>query len=209
MHYDIVIIGGGPAGSSAGLALSKLSSSVCIIDKASFPRSKLCAGIITQKTVQVLKTILPDYESCNYFSTNKISLFSQHDIKCDFSVEYPLILVERKQFDYELLLACKKNGVHVFEKTSFSEFVPDCNKLILSTGEELSYNILIAADGIFSKIRKKLGVADIQKGFCLQNTINISTQLNAILTSLDKICFDFTNISFGYNWLLSNKKILL
>lgn len=53
MHYDIVIVGGGPAGSSAGLTLSKLSSSVCIIDKASFPRSKLCAGIITQKTIQV------------------------------------------------------------------------------------------------------------------------------------------------------------
>lgn len=206
MHYDIVIVGGGPAGSSAGLTLSKLSSSVCIIDKASFPRSKLCAGIITQKTVQVLKTILPDYEFSNYFSTNKISLFSQHNIKCEFSVTYPLILVEREQFDYELLLACKKNGVHVYEQTSFSEFAPDRNKLILSTGEELSYNVLIAADGIFSKIRKKLRVADIQKGFCLQNTINISTQLNAMLTSLDKICFDFANISFGYNWLLSNKK---
>lgn len=206
MHYDIVIVGGGPAGSSAGLTLSKLSSSVCIIDKASFPRSKLCAGIITQKTAQVLKTILPDYEFSNYFSTNKISLFSQHNIKCEFSVTYPLILVEREQFDYELLLACKKNGVHVYEQTSFSEFAPDRNKLILSTGEELSYNVLIAADGIFSKIRKKLRVADIQKGFCLQNTINISTQLNAMLTSLDKICFDFANISFGYNWLLSNKK---
>lgn len=209
MHYDIVIVGGRPAGSSAGLTLSKLSNSVCIIDKASFPRSKLCAGIITQKTIQVLKTILPDYEFSDYFSTNKINLFSQHNIKCEFSTTYPLTLVEREQFDHELLSACKENGVHVFEKTSFSEFAPDRNKLILSTGEELSYNVLIAADGIFSKIRKNLGVDDIQKGFCLQNTINISTQHNAMLTSLDRICFDFANISFGYNWLLSNKKHII
>lgn len=206
MHYDIAIIGGGPAGSSAGLTLSKLSNSVCLIDKAGFPRPKLCAGIITQKTVQILKTILPDYEFSNYFSTNKINLFSQHNIKCEFSVKYPLTIVEREQFDYELLLACKKSGVHIFEQTSFSEFVPDHNKLILSTGEELSYNVLIAADGIFSKIRKGLGVADIQKGFCLQSTINISTQLNPLLASMDKICFDFADISFGYNWILSNKK---
>lgn len=206
MHYDIVIVGGGPAGSSAGLALSKFSNSICIIDKANFPRPKLCAGIITQKTIQILKVILPEFEFNNYYFTNKISLFSQHNINCEFSVKYPLTLVEREQFDYELLLACKKNGVHVFDQTSYSEFIPDQNKLILSNGEELSYNVLVAADGIFSQIRKVLGVADIQKGFCLQNTINISSQLNATLANLDKVCFDFANISFGYNWILSNKK---
>lgn len=206
MYYDIVIVGGGPAGSSAGLALSKFSNSICIIDKANFPRPKLCAGIITQKTIQILKVILPEFEFNNYYFTNKISLFSQHNINCEFSVKYPLTLVEREQFDYELLLACKKNGVHVFDQTSYSEFIPDQNKLILSNGEELSYNVLVAADGIFSQIRKGLGVADIQKGFCLQNTINISSQLNATLANLDKVCFDFANISFGYNWILSNKK---
>lgn len=206
MHYDIVIVGCGPAGSSAGLALSKFSNSICIIDKANFPRPKLCAGIITQKTIQILKVILPEFEFNNYYFTNKISLFSQHNINCEFSVKYPLTLVEREQFDYELLLACKKNGVHVFDQTSYSEFIPDQNKLILSNGEELSYNVLVAADGIFSQIRKGLGVADIQKGFCLQNTINITSQLNAALVNLDKVCFDFANISFGYNWILSNKK---
>lgn len=209
MHYDIVIVGGGPAGASAGLALSKFSSSVCIIDKSIFPRPKLCAGIITQKTIQILKTILPEFEFNNYYYTNKISLFSQHNIKCEFSVNYPLTLVEREQFDYELLLACKRNGVHVLEQTSFSEFAPNRNKFILSNGEEISYDVLIAADGIFSQIRKKLGVADIQKGFCLQNNINISSKLNATLANLDKVCFDFANVSFGYNWILPNKKNII
>lgn len=209
MHYDILIVGGGPAGTSAGLALSKLSNSICIIDKSSFPRPKLCAGIITQKTIQILKTILPEFEFSNYFLTNKISLFTQHNINCEFSVKYPLTLVEREQFDYELLLACKKNGIHIFEQTSFSKFIPDHSKFVLSNGEELSYNVLIAADGIFSQIRKNLGVGNIQKGFCLQNTINISSQLNAMLANLDKVCFDFANISFGYNWILSNKKNII
>lgn len=209
MHYDIVIVGGGPAGTSAGLTLSKFCNSICIIDKASFPRPKLCAGIITQKTIQTLKNILPEFEFNNYSFTNKVSLFSQHNMNCEFSVKYPLILVDREQFDYELLLACKKKGVHVLEQTSFSEFNPDHNNLILSNGEVLSYNILIAADGIFSKIRKKLGIPDIKKGFCIQNNIAISPQLNATLINLDKVCFDFANISFGYNWVLSNKNNII
>lgn len=204
MHYDIVIIGGGPAGASAGLALSNFSKSICIIDKSLFPRSKLCAGIITYKTTQIIKKILPEFNLSNYSNTKKISLFSQHNTKCEFTLEYPLILVERKQFDYELLLACKNAGVCIMEQTTFSEFIPDQNKLILMSGEELSYSVLIAADGIFSSIRKKLGIADIQKGFCLQNTINTS-QTKSSLANLDKVCFDFANISFGYNWLLSNK----
>lgn len=209
MHYDIVIVGGGPAGTSAGLSLSKFSNSICIIDKSSFPRPKLCAGIITQKTIQILTSILPEFELSSYYQTNKISLFSQHNIKCDFFVKYPLTLVDREQFDYELLSACKKNGIHIFEQTSFWEFVPEQNKLILSNGEELSYNILVAADGIFSPIRKMLGTGDIQKGFCLQNTLNISSQLNTTLTSLDKVCFDFANLPFGYNWVLSNQKSVI
>lgn len=204
MFYDVVIIGGGPAGASAGLTLSNFNKSICIIDKSLFPRPKLCAGIITQKTIQILKTILPEFDFGDYYNTNKINLFSQHNTKCEFSVKHPLTLVERKQFDYELLIACKKAGVHVFEQTTFSELIPDRNKLILMNGEELSYGVLIAADGIFSPIRKSLGIVDIQKGFCLQNTINKS-QINAPLASLDKICFDFANISFGYNWILSNK----
>ena len=110
MYYDIVIVGGGPAGASAGLALSKFSNSICIIDKCLFPRPKLCAGIITQKAIQILKTILPEFEFSNYHFTNNISLFSQHNIKCEFSVKYPLMLVEREQFDCELLLGCKKTA---------------------------------------------------------------------------------------------------
>lgn len=163
MNYDVIIIGGGPAGTTAGLMLSKLNLSVCLIDKYFFPRPKLCAGIITEKTIRIIKKILPEFDFGNYYSSNQISLFSQSNVECTFSVKYPLILAEREKFDYELLLACKNAGVHVIEGTTFSEFDPDRNTLVLKNGTKLSYNVLIAADGIFSQIRQKLGVTDIAK----------------------------------------------
>ncbi len=205
MNYDVVIIGCGPAGTAAGLMLSKLNISICLIDKCLFPRPKVCAGIITEKTIRILKKILPDFDFGNYYSSNKISLFAQSATECAFPVKYPLTLVEREQFDYELLLACKNAGIHIFEGTTFSEFIPDRNTLILKNGVELSYDILIAADGIFSQIRQKLGIADIAKGFCIQDTVSKS-QCNPVLANLDKVCFDFANISFGYNWIVPNKK---
>lgn len=208
MNYDVVIIGCGPAGTTAGLMLSKLNISICLIDKSFFPRSKVCAGIITEKTIRILKKILPEFGLDNYYCSNKIGIFTQRETECTFSVKYPLTLVEREQFDYELLLACKNAGIHVFEGTTFSEFIPDRNTLILNNGMELSYNALIAADGIFSQIRHKLGIADIAKGFCIQNTVS-KTPCKSMLTNLDKVLFDFANISFGYNWIVPNKNNII
>lgn len=208
MNYDAIIVGGGPAGTAAGLALSKFNLSVCLIDKCFFPRSKVCAGIITEKTIRILKKILPEFDFCNYYNLNKISLFSQSNAECVFPIKYPLTLVDRERFDYELLTACKNAGVHILEGTTFSQFIPSQNTLILNDGTELSYGILVAADGIFSPIRKALGIADIQKGFCIQNIINKS-QCSLPLVNLDKVCFDFAHIAFGYNWILPNERNII
>ena len=55
MNYDVVIIGAGPAGIAAGHSIINNNISCCIIDKQVFPRNKLCAGGITQKTYELLK----------------------------------------------------------------------------------------------------------------------------------------------------------
>ena len=55
MNYDVVIIGAGPSGIAAGHNLINHKLSCCIIDKQVFPRNKLCAGVVTQKTFELLK----------------------------------------------------------------------------------------------------------------------------------------------------------
>ena len=46
-HFDIVILGAGPAGASAAVTARKKGLSVALIDKARFPRPKLCGGLVT------------------------------------------------------------------------------------------------------------------------------------------------------------------
>ncbi|HCI56039.1 MAG TPA: hypothetical protein DFI01_08965 [Bacteroidales bacterium] len=58
--YDVVIIGGGPSGSSLGYILEKAGISTCIIDRAAFPRKKLCGGLITEKTTKLINEIYKD-----------------------------------------------------------------------------------------------------------------------------------------------------
>ncbi len=86
MNYDAIIVGGGPAGTAAGLALSKFNLSVCLIDKCFFPRSKVCAGIITEKTIRILKKILPEFDFCNYYKQNQLIFAKQ----CGMRVPYKI-----------------------------------------------------------------------------------------------------------------------
>ena len=51
MLYDVIIVGAGPAGSTAAKYLSEMNLNVLLIDKAIFPRKKPCGGGIP---VQVL-----------------------------------------------------------------------------------------------------------------------------------------------------------
>lgn len=59
---DVVIVGGGPAGSTCAWALQRSDVECLVLDKAQFPRNKLCAGWITPEVVEDLEidvTIYP------------------------------------------------------------------------------------------------------------------------------------------------------
>ena len=51
---DVLVVGGGPAGSTCAWQLRQSGLDVCVIDAAPFPRDKLCAGWITPQVVTEL-----------------------------------------------------------------------------------------------------------------------------------------------------------
>ncbi|MGA7750488.1 MAG: NAD(P)/FAD-dependent oxidoreductase [Gallionella sp.] len=60
---DILIVGGGPAGSSCAWKLRRHGLDVMVMDKANFPRDKVCAGWITPAVIQALQLDTEDYAS--------------------------------------------------------------------------------------------------------------------------------------------------
>jgi len=60
-RWDVVVVGGGPAGSSAAWRLRQGGASVLVLDKERFPRLKLCAGWITPEVVRDLEMQVGDY----------------------------------------------------------------------------------------------------------------------------------------------------
>jgi flavin-dependent dehydrogenase len=53
-RFDVIVVGGGPAGSSLAFGLAGAGASVCVLDRKSFPRDKTCAGWITPPVFEAL-----------------------------------------------------------------------------------------------------------------------------------------------------------
>jgi flavin-dependent dehydrogenase len=58
---DVLIVGGGPAGSSCAWALGRAGIDAVVVDRAAFPRDKVCAGWITPQVVDELELDVDDY----------------------------------------------------------------------------------------------------------------------------------------------------
>ena len=58
---DVVIVGGGPAGSTCAWRLRQAGLDVVVIDARTFPRDKVCAGWITPQVIDELRLDVDDY----------------------------------------------------------------------------------------------------------------------------------------------------
>jgi len=70
-QFDVIICGGGPSGSTCALALANSGLKVAVIEKASFPRGKVCGDAIAAYVPKVLKAIHPKYEEALFAFAEK------------------------------------------------------------------------------------------------------------------------------------------
>lgn len=102
---DVVIVGGGPAGSTAAWQLRQLGADVLVLDKADFPRNKVCAGWITPAITETLKLDTAEYAASNTLQTItgfRTSVLSGNEasINYDNTISYG---IRRREFDHYLL----------------------------------------------------------------------------------------------------------
>ena len=107
-HSDVIIVGGGPGGSTCAATLREAGLDVLIVDKAEFPRSKLCSGWITLGVLNDLKLDIDDYRRERVFqpmSGFSIGTVGGKCVKVDYgrTVSYGIL---RRQFDDYLLRRC-------------------------------------------------------------------------------------------------------
>lgn len=101
MHsIQTIVVGGGPAGSTAAWSLARQGLDVMVLEASSFPRTKLCAGWITPKVLSDLELNPEEVPSLE-----KISAMNVHwkNARTAFKVPAKQFSIQRSVFDAFLL----------------------------------------------------------------------------------------------------------
>jgi flavin-dependent dehydrogenase len=150
--WDVIIIGGGLAGLTTALHLSKNNCSVCLIEKNEYPNHKVCGEYVSNEVLPYLKSVGIDPFSVG---AKKISKFQITDTKgSPINATLPLggFGISRYAFD-QLIYGEVKNKAHLIfdtvEKINFEN-----NQFIVSTQkkEALKADFVVGAFGKRSNI---------------------------------------------------------
>ncbi len=153
-EYDVVIVGGGPAGSSCAWGLKESGKKVLIIDRAEFPREKTCAGWITPPVLKMLSIDISDYQGRQILQPItgfKTSVLGHSSITTSYNktVSYG---IRRSEFDHYLLRRC---GAQLMTGTPVRELHNDGNHWIVNN--EIKAHVLIGAGGNFCPVTRLAG----------------------------------------------------
>jgi geranylgeranyl reductase family protein len=153
-HYDMIIVGGGPAGSTLAWALRNSSKKILIIDKQDFPRDKTCAGWVTPAVMESLQIDTDEYRqgrTLQPINSFRIGMMGQEPVENDHGkiVSYG---IRRCEFD-DYLLA--RVNVDKALKTPVKTITRQAGSWIINDTYEAP--LLIGAGGHFCPVAKQLG----------------------------------------------------
>ncbi len=152
---EVLIIGGGPAGSTLARALGKTGKDVVIMDKAIFPRDKVCAGWVTPAVLQELEVDPEDYardhvlQPIHGFRTGRIG---QPLVQSDFPGEPASYGIRRIEFDHYLLQRC---GAQLMMGESFSSMKRVEGGWLVN--DSIRAELVIGAGGHFCPVARLIG----------------------------------------------------
>ncbi|MEY8120743.1 NAD(P)/FAD-dependent oxidoreductase [Falsihalocynthiibacter sp. BN13B15] len=195
--HELIVVGSGPAGSMAAFHAAKMGINVTILDRASFPRAKPCAGGLTAKTLARLP--YPINEIVQHVS-DEINLTLRLGENVTVSAAGLICaFVVRQDLDQLLLEGAKKAGAQYRQINSIEQLSVNLSSvcLTINQNEKLSAKYLIAADGANSQIRRMAKPnGSFSRGFAVEGTVDRS-----LLSTMPEMELNFGYVEFGYGWL--------
>ncbi|AEE14095.1 geranylgeranyl reductase [Thermodesulfobium narugense DSM 14796] len=207
LEFDVIICGAGPAGSTAAFLLAKKGLRVALIDKEVFPRDKLCGGLLTKKSYNLIDSIFGINflrQETEFFSNRFEVYYGRTKIISSFSKKL-FLYVDRKKFDFAILKKAIESGAYFFEKTKVVDI--DVNNLLVFTNNNtFKGRYIVAADGVNSIIRSSLvknEIIDIRE---YKDNLTLAMEFYDYKFTTDRASLYFGFTKFGYGWIFPNKE---
>lgn len=208
LNYDVIVVGAGPAGSSAAYFLGTNRIRTLLLDKSDFPRSKLCSGGLSPRALKTLDEmsftteIEGNYqriEGVRFISPNRLVVEGQIP-KNDRYRSYGYV-INRKTLDDKLRRHAIEQGGAEYRTAEVVDFLFDKTQVAgikVKSGEEIYSKVVVLASGVHSPLAEKHNV------ICLDTALTMTTLegWRERVKSDDKILIYFhEKLLPGYFWV--------
>lgn len=203
--YDIIIVGGGPSGASAGRRAGKLGLNTLLLEKEEFPRYKPCGGGLSKHAISYLDFELPEdvieWEITGARIFYKDQLIEAHK---DYRLS---VLVSRDMFDNFLLEKAKETGieVHTGEKALCCREMPEYVEVESNRGTYRA-KFAIVSEGAQGLVKTCVRPADTKEEYGICMVAEVPAEEKEIEERLGRaIELHFGVVGGGYGWIFPHK----
>jgi geranylgeranyl reductase family protein len=158
-HWDVVVVGGGPAGAACAAAARRAdpSARVLVLDRAAFPRDKVCGDGIAPEALDVLAGLGldPARLTDGFPSVPRLRLRSPGGTTVERSMRRPASVVPREVFDDRLLTAALTGGAELRQHTVRRLEVHPRH---VELDGSVTATVVVGADGAESVVRRAIGI---------------------------------------------------
>jgi len=202
-RFDVIVVGAGPAGTSAAFVLAAAGRRVALLERQRFPRYKTCGGGVVWRALAALPCRRPAEGDLPMLPVHRVAVHGAgaRPIVVE-RAEPPVTMVMRADFDAYLADRAAEAGAQRSEGVAIREVRRDGPDLVCDAGrEEYRAPAVIAADGAGSRLARLVpGAVGIRLGPALE-----MERLGASVEGAPVTRFDFGVVPGGYGWVFPKR----
>ena len=213
--YDVIIVGAGPAGTTAALYAHRLELKCILLDKAVFPRDKICGDALSGKSIRIMRElgILDELNNLDGSEINRITFGSPKNIEFDVNLKGTQnndqitkgFVIPREIFDNYLFekanaVADTRQGFSVKDLIFENNYVVGVKgKTRSGTEEEFRAPVVMGCDGSNSIVARKLGLYEMEMD---HTSVAVRCYYEGVKGLTDQIELHYVEeVNPGYFWL--------